>query len=256
MPLPFLSSASLFNTTPRTPYSQKSVCCSNTIKSDCRAEFWEIACFDHASFQRVNVQGGERPVSRLIFIGHFPHKSPIMSGSFAERDLQLKASCAFSHSSYRLKVTAELTIEKSNNWTKRATVCRALLRKMRNRTTLPFLLPPSLLRKEICNLRHPLHFPQKSPIMSGSFAERDLQLKASYVFSHCSYQRLKVTVELTTGWRTCRGCLMFIRQFPQKSPIFIGSLAKRDLHKLVCTLRHRMHVRHPVLRNYMPLACC
>ena len=34
-----------------------------------------------------------------------------------------------------------------------------------------------------------LHFPQKCPIISGSFAERDLQLKASYAFlPPCSHR--------------------------------------------------------------------
>jgi len=33
-------------------------------------------------------------IGRIIFIGHFPQKSPIISGSLAERDPQLQASCA------------------------------------------------------------------------------------------------------------------------------------------------------------------
>jgi len=33
-----------------------------------------------------------RPMGCLIFIGHFPQKSPMMSGSFAQRDLQLEVN--------------------------------------------------------------------------------------------------------------------------------------------------------------------
>ena len=58
------------------------------------ANFYKLPCTTphKVEFLKTCTTGWRRPTGYFIFGGHFPQKSPIICGSFAKRDLQLKAS--------------------------------------------------------------------------------------------------------------------------------------------------------------------
>jgi len=167
-----------------------------------------VLCISKMTY-RANITGWRRPIGCLIFIVHFPQKSPIIGGSFAENDLQFKASygslppciACIHMMPYKLQVIV----------CKRATNYRALLRKMTCEDKASYgSLPPcigcihraptivckralqlvDLLRKMTCNVRHPV----------------GLRHRVSYV---------------------CIGRLISCRSFSAKEPLIIGLFCKR-----------------------------
>jgi len=96
------------------------------------------------------------------------------------------------------------------------------------------------------------YFPQKSPIISGSFATNDLifclqnNLHELCALLICVFLSNKIVLhvvflsrnmlslhilnaEPSAGWQRPKGCLIFTGYFPQKSPIISGSYATNDL---------------------------
>jgi len=112
----------------------------------------------------------------------------------------------------------------------------------------------ALLRKETCNIRPPLqfkalyydtgwrrplrclifigHFPQKSPISSGSFAKSKLQLKASYEsWPPCIYPTCHAPRHVDRKKPPSRGGFLFT-MFPHQEPCVRGVFSK-DVYQVL-----------------------
>ena len=199
-------------------------CVANVLQS-------VAVCYGVATIYRLPTLCGvvcKRPIGCLIFRGHFPQKSPIISCSLAKNDQRLSV-CYGAATIYRLPTLSGFVCKRQRPvgclhlqviFRKRATDYRALLRKMTYQDKA-FYGSLSIFRG---------HFPQESPISNGSFAKNDMQLKAS--------------------WGSSPPCSLFLYKRPVDSEgLHIGNESIEGVSSCWVTMMRRLLHSHQHIRK-------
>ena len=122
-------------------YKQKTICTQSAVMHKVHECHVANVCITECRALCDNVEHNLRhttacptPIPSLIFAGPCPQKNPIISGSFVENDLQLKASCGSSLFCITAARTLENLYAMCCSVLQRVVVCCSVLQRCRNPT--------------------------------------------------------------------------------------------------------------------------